>query len=452
MISESSLKQLLCKDPPVPAAVLRQRLGGIDRASLMRRLGTLGPELIRLGKARRTAYALRRTLRDQDSSFPLYRIDDRGEAQLLGRLSLIEPQGSALELLSDFPWPLAPGRMRDGWFEGLPYPLYDMAPQGFLGRHFAHQHADFLGVSEDLRDWSDADLVRVLTRLGSDLPGDLILGEEAYRTELRAAEDRSGSLLRESERHLHYPRLAEEAMALGDPDSSAGGEFPKFTARIQDQDVSRSVIVKFSGNDDSPAVRRWADLLISEHLALEIIRDRLEVPAATTQLLGAGGRQFLEIQRFDRTGLQGRRPICTLASLDPALIGLGRGHWPTAADWLARRGWLGDDDLLRIRRLTWFGRLIANNDMHNGNLAFRPGLRLAPVYDMLPMRYAPLRGGEVPPVRFNLPEAPLDEQDDWRVALDAAKAFWGACADEPRISAGFQRLAQENLGILESLG
>jgi len=42
-------------------------------------------------------------------------------------------------------------------------------------------------------------------------------------------------------------------------------------------------------------------------------------------------------------------------------------------------------------------RLIANTDMHLGNLTFHVEgtFRLAPAYDMLPMAYAPLPGGEV---------------------------------------------------------
>ena len=59
-----------------------------------------------------------------------------------------------------------------------------------------------------------------------------------------------------------------------------------------------------------------------------------------------------------------------------------------------------------------------------GNLAFRPGLKLAPVYDMLPMMYAPLPGGEVPP-RIYQPEWPLPHQRaHWQTACVAALAFW----------------------------
>jgi hypothetical protein len=44
-----------------------------------------------------------------------------------------------------------------------------------------------------------------------------------------------------------------------------------------------------------------------------------------------------------------------------------------------------------------FGQLIGNTDMHNGNLSFMSEencpLELSPVYDMLPMTFAPTSGG-----------------------------------------------------------
>ncbi len=79
-----------------------------------------------------------------------------------------------------FDWPLDKGQMSDGWFEGLPYPLYDMRPQGFLGRNFAHLYGQQLQVTENLYDWSDDDIVHVLATLGHDQSGDLILGEQAH--------------------------------------------------------------------------------------------------------------------------------------------------------------------------------------------------------------------------------------------------------------------------------
>jgi hypothetical protein len=112
--------------------------------------------------------------------------------------------------------------------------------------------------------------------------------------------------------------------------------------------------------------------------------------------------------------------------------------------------YISADTQQRINRLWHFGRLIANSDMHEGNLAFVPGaeggppLELAPAYDMLPMLYAPVRGVELPQREFT-PSLPLPaESDDWLAAVDAAMAFWHTAAADERISAGFRAVCKAN--------
>lgn len=208
------------------------------------------------------------------------------------------------------------------------------------------------------------------------------------------------------------------------------------------------LIVKFSGADGSPAVQRWSDLLVCEHLALESF-SQLGVPAAASAILKSSGRTFLEVARFDRHGAAGRSPVCTLASINAALIGSAAAPWPRTARRLQARGWLAAEDLARIDLVWSFGRLIGNTDMHEGNLAFRPGLRLAPVYDMLPMLYAPLRGGELPARAFSV-EPPLPgEAATWRRAAAAAAEYWWNCAEDARISDDFRRICAENAGRIE---
>ena len=65
----------------------------------------------------------------------------------------------------------------------------------------------------------------------------------------------------------------------------------------------------------------------------------------------------------------------------------------------------------QINLLEWFGRCIANIDMHFGNLSFfwskvedTVSLNLAPIYDMLPMLYAPEKS-EIVERMFRLPRA-----------------------------------------------
>src|SRR5690606_41232569 len=70
---------------------------------------------------------------------------------------------------------------------------------------------------------------------------------------------------------LFRSEFAAEAMR-STPGSSAGGEQPKFLARLLDgSGAERSVLVKFSAPMDQTPGRRWADLLACEWLALEIL-------------------------------------------------------------------------------------------------------------------------------------------------------------------------------------
>jgi hypothetical protein len=343
------------------------------------------------------------------------------------------------------------GEARDGWFDGLPFPLLDSRPQGFLGRNFAHRHALDLAVSENPEDWSESDIAYVLATQGHDQPGNLILGEAAYRRFLESRASAEERTLVEAQIASAYPQLASDALAQGVVGASAGGEFPKFTARRTLDGEIVDVIVKFSGSDESAAVQRWSDLLVCEHLALEAIAQHLDIAAARSNLRRYGGRTFLEVQRFDRHGALGRSAVCTLTSINAALIGAPPGPWQKVASRLSKSGWLAADDVDRITCLWWFGRLIANTDMHEGNLAFRPGLTLAPVYDMLPMAYAPLRGGELPVRRYQ-PELPLpDETAGWQLAAPAAILFWQTCAADQRISAPFREVCVENRAALEKI-
>ncbi|TAK68322.1 MAG: type II toxin-antitoxin system HipA family toxinoxin YjjJ [Betaproteobacteria bacterium] len=446
-LAAETLLRALRQNPRAGSSTLCRLLSGVNRSTLARGLGVLGPQVVSRGAARRARYALRRALRGSEASLPLYRIDEQGRGHEVGQLDLIYPAGSALAFTEPFPWPLIDD-MRDGWFDGLPYPLVDMRPQGFLGRNFAHRHAFDLAVSDNPEEWSDDDITHVLATLGHDQPGNLILGEASYRRFLenrRAGDER---LLTDAQVESAYPEFAAATLAQGIEGSSAGGEFPKFTASRTLDRGKVDVIVKFSGADDSAAVRRWSDLLVCENLALETVGHQLQVPAAQSAIRLYAGRTFLEVIRFDRHGDFGRSAVCTLSGINAALVGSAAAPWPRIAQVLFDAGWLSTDDVSRIALIWWFGRLIGNTDMHEGNLAFRPGLALAPAYDMLPMMYAPLRGGELPHRRY-VPALPLpDESRVWQQAAPAALSYWRTCAEDTRISRDFRRVCAENAQTL----
>ena len=484
------------------------RLLSISRPTLMRAVRAAGDAVVAQGRARRSAYAAGRALRGSMSPLPIYCVSRDGTPTEVGLLRLTVPDGSAVEWRGDLGWPLE-GAMADGWFDGLPYPLQDLRPQGFLGRHFARRHAATLQMSEDPTRWSDDDALHALSLLGSDAPGDLIVGEAACRLWLEEVRQvRAGQAppaLGAEDVESVYPQRAEEAMACGVPGSPAGGEFPKFLAlRCRPWDATdttnttsnpwpdaavdatrhvpgaktepaqpQHVLVKFSGSDDSPGTQRWADLLVCEHLATTVLPQHLDVPAARSRIVRSGERTFLEVERFDRHGWLGRSALLSWDALDGAFFGSAGRPWTEAARKLAQRGWLGNADAARIERLWHFGRLIGNTDMHDGNLSFRSGggpaesdgasatlsaatsdrtpLGLAPAYDMLPMRDAPLRGVELPPSAWS-PTLPLPaERAAWEAAAAAGLIFWERVASDPRITAAYRDIGAQRAEMLRVL-
>src|ERR1700712_3075189 len=168
--------------------------------------------------------------------------------------------------LAGTPWPV-PDEARDGWWPGLPYPLQQMRPQGYMGRQFAQVEHKALAVSANPLEWSDDDVLFVMSQRGTDLSGNLIVGDTACEQWL-AARAAAVEPLPEADIGDSYVALAGHAIAAGVAGSSAAGEFPKFTARrTLAGSATPHVLVKFSGAERSAAVRRWSDLLVCEHLA-----------------------------------------------------------------------------------------------------------------------------------------------------------------------------------------
>jgi len=457
-MTTADLTQLLRLRGRLPAGELLKALE-VSRATLMRRVRAAGEDVISRGSARRTTYAARRALRGSKAALPLYRVGEHGAVQELAHLDLTYPDGCAVEFKADFGWPLD-DEMQAGWFDGLPYPLQDMRPQGFLGRNFARHHATLLQVPEDPTVWTDDHALHAMSLLGTDLLGNLILGEPACRQWLERVQadppPPGVQIVDDAMVPERCEQLAVRALAQGIVGSSAGGEFPKFETvrRLADGQI-RHVLVKFSGADDSAGTQRWSDLLVCEHLASLALPTHLGVQAATTRIHRFGDRTFLEVERFDRHGLHGRSGVASWASVNGALFGLAGAPWTEAARQLAARAWLSADDARHTALLWHFGQLIGNNDMHDGNLSFRPGtlggraaFRLAPAYDMLPMLYAPARGVELPPREFR-PRLPLPaERELWDPAARAAVGFWQAAAGDTRISASFRVTCAANAEAL----
>ncbi len=448
--ARDQLPTLLRRRPGAKAGELAA-LAGVSQPTLSRMLKEAADEVVVLGRGPRRRYYGRRALRGLAGSFPVYAVDQAGRAAPVGTLDLVAPEGTVLDVAA-MGWPVDQ-EFRDGYWPGLPYPLQDMRPQGFLGRGFARHVATDLGVSDNPRDWSDDDVLHILTQLGVDTAGNLIVGDTALQRWL-ASKSENPALIAEADIAPAYARRADQASALGAIGSSAAGEFPKFTAlRALAGSETPHVIVKFSGAEATGTVRRWADLLCCEHLALTQARSLPGVPTARSRLLQMQGRTMLESERFDRHGLYGRSALCSLETLDAAILARTAEDWGAIAVALREQGWITEDTERQIRLVWTYGRLIGNTDMHKGNLSFVPGqpMAMAPVYDMLPMMYAPLGGGELPQVTY-APRLPLPhEREVWLQAATAAAAFWDSAAQDVRISPAFRALCADNHQTLARL-
>lgn len=439
------------------SAVKLSNLLAVSVPTVHRILHECGDKIIRLGTTKLARYALRRAVRGRQAPISVYIINEQGLGSHCGVLNLIAPQGS-IWALNGLGYPVDAEHATGAW-AGLPYPFYDMRPQGYLGRIFAQQAALDLDVPTDPERWSDDHIVDVLSRRGADTPGNLILGDDAYALWLRSVAS-PRPVIDSGQVSDSYVKLASEAVALVGGGSSAGGEFPKFTAkRALEGSNTPHVIVKFSGADESTTIQRWSDLLVCEHLALETLQAHTRLSASKSRIIKAGGRTFLELERFDRSGEFGRSSLISLASLDASFIGSGNGDWPALIEALVGLSMVSRELALDVQVLWWFGRLIANNDMHLGNLSFQINapdntglnLRLSPAYDMLPMFYAPLSGGEVPLRQFVV-ALPLPSQEPaWKIAHAAASFFWQAASEHEQISPLFRVICQKNLTQLKQL-
>ena len=449
-VARDRLDAELRRNPPNAAAALAAKLG-VSAPTLLRMIRERPDDIFRLGSTKNARYALRRPLRGQTGKIPVFRIDASGRGHEAGRLELAAPAGALLDL-ADWGWPTPDDNAR-GWWDGLPYPFYDMQPQGFLGRNLARLAHITLNVSANPKEWSDDDIVWVLSQSGSDTPGDVILGYAAYQNWLTSITANEPALAPDN-LAAAYARLANAAVSGEVAGSSAAGEFPKFTAVRELAGASTPhVIVKFSGADNSAAVQRWSDLLVCEQLALDTLAESTGLAAARCRIIQGAGRTFLESERFDRIGQSGRKSLITLASLHAALLGTPQTSWPDIAAKMTTRKWLTAADEQRIGVLWWYGKLIANTDMHLGNLSFHisekgtgpTALELAPAYDMLPMRYAPLSGGEVPADANFSPPLPLPrDREPWLTACKAALHFWLRASENPGISQPFRELCLAN--------
>jgi len=431
---------------------------GISRPTLSRRVQELGDRVVSIGHARATRLAA--IHEDAGGSISLYRALENGQVELVGQLTPIQDGEQTQWLLdSGNPQPaLCTGEFKDGLYPGWPWFLEDVRPAGFLGRAFGKRMAGLFQIKEKPDDWTDLELMLTLTGFGSNLSGNFILGyghalDESQAHKVKIADGYYANNAPQSSYPLFAQRALNEDEEYG---SSAGGEQPKFTTMVCDtsEQTPRSVIVKFSPELTTPVGRRWADLLFAEHIANLVLR-AAGFDSAKTRIFEMGDRAYLESERFDRIGPTGRLGLVSLRALDAAYIGQGSGSWVDCARKLHTAKLITADDLARIRQLDCFGQLIANTDMHFGNLSFflpsNTPYPLAPNYDMLPMQFRPSSTGEVIERTFE-PKLPKPEdQAAWLQMMPLALDYWQQVASHESISPDFRQIATQAINALQRI-
>jgi HipA-like C-terminal domain len=326
-------------------------------------------------------------------------------------------------------------------YEGLPPYMLFAAPSGFLGRQLAHEAARNQPFPSSLKDWNDDHRVAYLFTQGLNLPGNLIFGSVPLERELAFLAVNPTPTEDKIDCYVGMATALRGA-AYG---SSAGGEQPKFLWLTQD---TGHVIVKFA-----KVGSRMAELLPLEHLALRSLAE-VGVPASSTQLLAGGGYIFLEVQRFDRIGLNGRVGMLSAGSVDDEFFGM-RDSWSEFAARCEQERYLTAEDARNIDVMAAFSELIGNNDRHfeNISLLIREDGEyqgVAPAYDILPMRYASLGGGVDPDLTPIEPKVGTigAQPEVWARAAAAAERFWMAAMKEDLpvpLAHEMRQLAHENL-------
>ncbi len=399
-----------------------QAATGKSQPTVSRLIADLGPQVLVIGRARATRYGLGKSIHGRPPQHTLWWTDEQGARVDVGTLTF---------LANDSLYVHSP---RFGHFTGssLPWYLSPLRAEGFLGRLAARSMAG-LGVEAEPDRWSLETVLYAALQV-HDAPGAMTLGvQDASVSSLRLEQ---GSLFESLD-----AAAARVATALP-AGSSAGGEQPKFLAVFPGH-----VIVKFTPPIQTPGGRRWSDLLHAEQLASDTL-DAHGFSAARSRIVRTAQRTYLISERFDRIGLTGRRHAVAIGKAHEAFVQGAYRNWVESSSALANRGCLSSQHADAVSIIRDFGRLIGNTDMHSANLALfvplegvrRGRFELAPVYDMLPMRWRPdpLQGG----VQEYTPFAPEDAALASRAA-PLAKEFWNRLAKCEGASNELRRVAAD---------
>jgi hypothetical protein len=368
-----SVAALLARGEPLTAAQLATATQK-SVSSISLAVQKLGDRVHRIGAARSTRYALKKDILG---------LAPQQALRWLGEANTGFASAYFTYLAGD--WLHVVCHTNDGrhqeWLtqHQLPWFLHTLKPQGYLGRKLARW---LLHLPSDPAQWSLAQLLHSLTRISDPIGAVAVSWPTARPAHLRIT-----SL---AQRDAQFDTLASEDTAQLPAGSSAAGEQPKFMAYI----LGQACIVKFAPPHGTPFGQRWRALLMLEKLALDVLQSHA-IPSARCEIVQTQRRTYLQSARFDRDEELGARHITTIAALHGEFVGGSWTNWVNASEALALKGLITQQELHQVATIFAFGHYIGNNDMHSGNLSFfvddviAPKIRLAPVYDMLPMMWKP---------------------------------------------------------------
>jgi hypothetical protein len=411
-----------------------QVVTGKSQATVSRLLADLGPQVAALGQARAARYGVPKSIHGTPATQPLLLTLESGETRRIGQLTLLANDtlhlggpGVSLATRDAIPWLLSP-----------------LVAQGFLGRLLAQRLAA-VGIAADPGAWPLETQLFAALHL-HDSSGALTLGEPQPTAALPALPARPQALA------AALDALSADVARTLPAGSSAGGEQPKLLAQLEGVGP---LLVKFTPPRGTPFGERWHDLLHAEHLALRTLAAH-GVAVAASRVVHSATRTYLLSERFDRIGEQGRRHAVAIAAAHAGFLPGGYWNWPRTAEGLAAQRRLPTLDAARAQALWDFGRLIGNSDMHGGNLSLwvagedlagllKGRFTLAPLYDMLPMRWRPdaALGGAADYAAFEPDALALGSG-----AREPARAFWAALAGSGEISPPLRQVAAEMAGRL----
>lgn len=413
-------------------ATSQELQSGIEKsqATVSRLVSEMPDRVLTLGRARSTIYGLPKSILDQSAQQPIWLTTEVGQVQRVGTLSFLAKEMVHVE--SEF-----------GNFltqRSLPWLLSPLRAQGFLGRLLAKRlHPAGVGGNPD--KWLIENVLYGALQL-SDAPGALTLGEsQAQQRPIELTDDLGDDM----------EAVALNLMQSLPAGSSAGGEQPKFLA-VRKTD-GQHLLVKFTPPRGTPFGDRWHDLLCCEDVASKVLEE-FGITAAKSSIVESETRTFLVSERFDRVGRSGRRHVIAVGDASAAFVPGSSNTWTQTTEALARQRRMDASAATTVATLQHFGRLIGNSDMHSGNLGLfvdlqtKPRFSLAPVYDMLPMRWRPdaMRGGAPDYDAFEPDTAALSSP-----AAPMALAFWEQVAAHDRVTSGLQALAAEMVNRLRPI-